>query len=116
MEQEAYRHVPYDIEVEQALLGAILMDNNVLERVLTQLKADEFYDPMHQRVYESMVALWEKGTMITPLTLHAALKADPGVMEVGGHGYFTGLAQAAPPCPACATWRASSMTLPSAAR
>ena len=33
MEQEAYRHVPYDIEVEQALLGAILVDNQALERV-----------------------------------------------------------------------------------
>ncbi len=38
MEQEAYRHVPYDIEVEQALLGAILVDNQALERVSAVLK------------------------------------------------------------------------------
>jgi replicative DNA helicase len=96
MEQEAYRHVPYDIEVEQALLGAVLVDNNVLERVISLVKSEEFYDPMHQRVYQSMVTTWERGSVITPLTLHAAMKADPGLIEVGGHTYFSGLAQAAP--------------------
>ncbi|HUO92810.1 MAG TPA: replicative DNA helicase [Rhizomicrobium sp.] len=96
MEQEAYRHVPYDIEVEQALLGSILVDNHVLERVTSLLKSEEFYDPMHQRVYQAMVLTWERGSVITPLTLHAALKADPGLIEVGGHAYLAGLAQAAP--------------------
>ena len=55
MEQEAYRHVPYDIDVEQALLGAILVDNQALERVTSILKAEDFYDPLHQRIYELMV-------------------------------------------------------------
>ncbi len=49
MEQEAYRHVPYDIEIEQAMLGAILVDNRAIERVSAQLKAEHFYDPLHQR-------------------------------------------------------------------
>jgi replicative DNA helicase len=100
MEQEAYRHVPYDIEIEQALLGAILVDNQALERVSTTLKPDHFYDPLHARIYELMSALSEKGGMvITPLTLHAAMKADPGLQEVGGHAYLAGLAQAAPAMP-----------------
>jgi replicative DNA helicase len=100
MEQEAYRHVPYDIEIEQALLGAVLVDNQALERVSTSLKPDHFYDPLHQRIFELMSALSEKGGMvITPLTLHAALKADPGLQEVGGHAYLAGLAQAAPAMP-----------------
>ena len=100
MEQEAYRHVPYDIEVEQALLGAILVDNHALERVSQQLRPEHFYDPLHQRLYEVMLTLFEKGGMvITPLTLHAAMKADPGLVEVGGHAYLAGLAQAAPAMP-----------------
>jgi replicative DNA helicase len=100
MEQEAYRHVPYDIEIEQALLGAILVDNQALERVSSTLKPDHFYDPLHARIYELMSALSEKGGMvITPLTLHAAMKADPGLQEVGGHAYLAGLAQAAPAMP-----------------
>jgi replicative DNA helicase len=100
MEQEAYRHVPYDIEVEQALLGAILVDNRLLEGVSAQLKPEHFYDPLHQRLYETMAGAIERGGMIvTPLTLHAALKNDPGLQEVGGHGYLAGLAQAAPALP-----------------
>ena len=100
MEQEAYRHVPYDIEVEQALLGAILVDNRAIERVSSILKTEDFYDPLHQRIYEVMLSLTERGGMVlTPLTLHAAMKADPGLMEVGGHAYLAGLVQAAPAMP-----------------
>lgn len=100
MEQEAYRHVPYDIEVEQALLGAILVDNQAIERVGAILKAEDFYDPLHQRIYEVMLTSVERGGMVlTPLTLHAAMKADPGLLEVGGHAYLAGLVQAAPALP-----------------
>ena len=100
MEQEAYRHVPYDIEVEQALLGAILVDNQAIERVASILKAEDFYDPLHQRLYEVMTSSADRGGMVlTPLTLHAAMKADPGLMEVGGHAYLAGLVQAAPAMP-----------------
>jgi len=97
MEQEAYRHVPYDIDVEQALLGAILVDNHVIERISSVLKAEHFYDPLHARLYETMLQGFERaGGIVTPLTLHATMKADPGLMEVGGHAYLAGLAQAAP--------------------
>ena len=100
MEQEAYRHVPYDVEVEQALLGAILVDNRALEAASALVKAEHFYDPLHQRLYETMLQSHDRGGMVlTPLTLHAAMKADPGLVEVGGHAYLVGLAQAAPALP-----------------
>ena len=100
MEQEAYRHVPYDIEVEQALLGAFLVDNRAIERASAQLKPEHFYDPLHQRLYEVMLGMFERGGMaMTPLTLNAAMKNDPGLVEVGGHAYLAGLAQAAPALP-----------------
>jgi replicative DNA helicase len=100
MEQEAYRHVPYDVDVEQALLGAILVDNQAIERVSPVIKAEHFYDPLHQRIFETMSVAFERGSYaLTPLTLHAAMKADPGLMEVGGHAYLAGLAQAAPAMP-----------------
>ena len=63
MDQEVYRHVPYDIDVEQALLGAILVDNNALEAISGQLKPDHFYDPLHRRIYETMAAFFERGAM-----------------------------------------------------
>ena len=100
MEHEAYRHVPYDVEVEQALLGAILVDNQALERVASQLKSEHFYDPLHARIFETMSVAVERGSFVlTPLTLHAAMKADPGLIEVGGTAYLAGLAQAAPSMP-----------------
>jgi replicative DNA helicase len=100
MEQEAYRHVPYNVEVEQALLGSILVDNQALERVSNLLKPEHFYDPLHQRIFENMIVAFERGSYaLTPLTLHAAMKADPGLIEVGGHTYLSTLAQAAPALP-----------------
>jgi replicative DNA helicase len=100
MEQEAYRHVPYDVEVEQALLGAILVDNQALERVQALIRSEHFYDPLHARIFEIMSQAMERGSFaLTPLTLHAAMKADPGLIEVGGTAYLAGLAQAAPALP-----------------
>jgi replicative DNA helicase len=100
MEQENYRHVPYDIEVEQALLGAILVDNRAIETASQLLKPEHFYDPLHLRLYTVMMGMFERGGMtLTPLTINAAMKADPGLIEVGGHAYLAGLAQAAPAMP-----------------
>ena len=100
MEQEAYRHVPYDIEVEQALLGAILVDNRAMERASALIKAEHFYDPLHGRIFETMSQMIERGgVVVTPLTLHATMKADPGVIETGGQAYFDALRAAAPAIP-----------------
>ena len=100
MEQEAYRHVPYDIDVEQALLGAILADNRAMERVSALIRPDHFYDPLHGRIYETMSQMIERGGVVaTPLTLHATMKSDPGVIETGGQAYFDALRAAAPAIP-----------------
>jgi replicative DNA helicase len=90
---DTYRHVPYDIEIEQALLGAVLIDNAALERVSAALKTEYFYDPLHRRIFDAMLSLSGKLT-ITPLTLNAQLKNDPGLIEVGSHAYLGGLAAA----------------------
>jgi len=100
MEQDAYRHVPYDIDIEQALLGSILVDNQALERVGALLKPEHFYDPLHARIFETMEHAFERGSFVlTPLTLNAAMKADPGLVEVGGVAYLAGLTSAAPAMP-----------------
>src|SRR6201995_5562854 len=100
MEQEAYRHVPYDIDVEQALLGAILADNRAMERASALIKPEHFYDPLHGRIFDTMSQMIERsGVVVTPLTLHATMKADPGVIETGGQAYFDALRTAAPAIP-----------------
>jgi hypothetical protein len=99
MDQEAYRHVPYDIDVEQALLGAILKDNSAIQRASGLIKPDHFYDPLHGRIFDTMSQMIESGVTVTPLTLHANMKADPGVIETGGQAYFDALRAATPAIP-----------------
>ena len=96
MEQERHRHVPYDIDVDQALLGSMIVDNRAIEKTSALLRPEHFYDPLHQRLFEAMAIGFERGGMvITPLTLHAQMKADPGLIEVGGIAYLANLAAAA---------------------
>ncbi|MGQ0742142.1 MAG: replicative DNA helicase [Alphaproteobacteria bacterium] len=99
MDQQAPRQLPYDVDIEQALLGSILVDNYSLERVSATLKPDHFYDPLHQRLYEAVEKMWAKGQIVTPLTLKAAVEGDPGLAEVGGQAYLISLARAAPALP-----------------
>ena len=96
MEQEAYRQLPYDVDVEQALLGALLIDNYSLERISALLKPEHFYDPLHQRLYEAIERMWARGHAVTPLTLRSAMGEDAGLAEVGGQDYLASIARAAP--------------------
>jgi replicative DNA helicase len=95
MNVETFRQVPVDIEIEQAVLGAVLIDNRRLEPLTTVLKEEEFYDPLHQRIYATMLKVWEQGRAITPLTLKSLMQNDPGLAEIG-QDYFVSLAEAAP--------------------
>jgi replicative DNA helicase len=99
MEQEAPRQLPYDVDVEQALIGAILVDNYSLERVSNLLKPEHFYDPLHQRMYDAIERMWAKGHVTTPLTLKSAMGDDAGLNEVGGQAYLISLARGAPALP-----------------
>ena len=99
MELEAPRQLPYDVDIEQALLGAILVDNYSLERVSTTLKPEHFYDPLHQRLFDAIERMWAKGHSVTPLTLKAMLEQDAGLAEVGGQAYLINLARASPALP-----------------
>src|SRR5262245_33105544 len=99
MEQEAHRQLPYDVDIEQALLGAILIDNYSLERASAVLKPEHFYDPLHQRLFDAIERMWAKGHAVTPLTLKAAMEQDAGLAEVGGQAYLVSLARAAPAMP-----------------
>lgn len=93
-------HLPYDIDVEQAILGAILVDNRIMDRIAGQLAAEQFYDPLHGRIFDFMARAYAAGEIaISPLTIHAALKADPGLVSVGGIAYLTGMAQGSPAIP-----------------
>jgi len=65
------RRVPQNLPAEQNLLGAILIDNSVVERIDDRLRAEHFYDPLHGRIFSTMSRMIERGQLANPVTLKA---------------------------------------------
>jgi replicative DNA helicase len=76
-----FRTAPHNLEAEQALLGAILVNNEAFYRVSDFLEPQHFYEPLHQQLYELASNLIRAGKIATPITLKTFL---PGDINVGG--------------------------------
>ena len=87
--------VPHSIEAEQQLLGAILTNNDLFDRVASIVRAEHFYDPVHARIFETAAARIAKNNLASPVTLKAFLEDDAGLAELGGPAYLVRLAGAA---------------------
>jgi replicative DNA helicase len=81
----AYRSAPHNIEAEQSLLGAILVNNDAFYRVSDFLEQKHFFETIHQVIYETAGSLIRMGKVATPVTLKTFLPAetDIGGMTVG---------------------------------
>lgn len=91
-ESPGYRQMPHNMRAEQALLGAILINNRALEKVNEFLRAEHFFIPAHQRIYETIEKLAERGIVANPITLAPHVENDKDLEPVGGSGYLTDLA------------------------
>ncbi len=89
------RALPSNIEAEQAVLGAILVNNEALDRLSVFLTVEHFYDPVHARVFEVAQRRIQNGQVVSPVTLRAAFEKDAGMAELGGPIYLLHLADAA---------------------
>ncbi|MGF1550883.1 MAG: replicative DNA helicase [Paracoccaceae bacterium] len=89
---EASRVQPHNIEAEQALLGAILVSNDVFAQVETVVTPEHFYAPVHGRVFALCRQLIRKNALATPVTLKAYVAEDEGLAALGGPAYLVGLA------------------------
>jgi replicative DNA helicase len=87
--------MPHSIEAEQQLLGAILTNNDIYDRVASIIGAGHFYDPVHARIFEVAAARIAKNALASPVTLKAFLEDDAGLQELGGPAYLARLAGAA---------------------
>lgn len=87
--------VPHSIEAEQQLLGAILTNNDIFDRIASIVSADHFYDPVHARIFETAQSRIAKNNLASPVTLKAFLEDDEGLKELGGPAYLARLAGAA---------------------
>ena len=87
--------LPHNIEAEQQLLGAILTNNDVYDRIAALVKPDHFFDPVHQRIFERAAARIQKNALASPVTLKPFFDDDAGLKELGGPAYLVRLAGAA---------------------
>ena len=82
---------PQNLEAEQAVLGAVLIDKNAIFRVSDLLVPEDFYTPHHERIYKAILALYEKHQPIDVLSLTNYLKEHEQLKDVGGSAYLADL-------------------------
>jgi len=89
------RAVPHNIEAEQALLGAILVNNEAFHRVSDFLEPKHFLEEINQRIFEVASALIRAGKLATPVTLKTFLPADQDIAGLSVNQYLARLASEA---------------------
>jgi replicative DNA helicase len=89
---ETYRSAPHNIEAEQALLGAILVNNEAFYRVSDFLDAEHFFEPVHQRIFEVAAQLIRGNKVATPVTIKTFLPADLAIGDINLAQYLARLA------------------------
>ena len=82
---------PSNLEAEQALLGSILVNNDIIDEVSTIINSTSFYDPAHTKIYEVVETLNNKGMIANPITLKNYFEKDNMLDEVGGTEYLVKL-------------------------
>ena len=82
---------PANLEAEQALIGSVLVNNDVIDEVSSFIKPTIFYDPAHVKIYEVIENLNNKGMIANPITLKNYFEKDNMLNEVGGTEYLVKL-------------------------
>lgn len=87
---------PQNIEAEQMVLGAILIENDSMNKVVELLSPDDFYKDAHRRIFTAMIDMFESGEAIDLITLPDALRGKVGLESVGGASYLAYLVSLVP--------------------
>ena len=82
---------PSNLEAEQALIGSIMVNNDILDEISTIINSTTFYDPAHVKIYEVIESLNNKGMIANPITLKNYFEKDNMLNEVGGTEYLVKL-------------------------
>jgi replicative DNA helicase len=83
--------LPQNVEAEGALLGALMIDNRLAEDIQLKLRPDHFHEPLHARIYESILKLIDRNMIASPVTLRPLFEADEEMKELGGPAYLAQL-------------------------
>ncbi|WP_417253698.1 replicative DNA helicase [Celeribacter sp.] len=87
--------VPHNIEAEQQLLGALLTNNDVFDKIASIIAPEHFYDPVHKDIFEKAAERISKNMLASPVTLKAYMEDHEGLRELGGPSYLAKLAASA---------------------
>ena len=87
---------PQNLEAEQSVLGAILLDNDAINHALEILTPDDFYRETHREIFRAMVALTDHNQPVDAITLTDALRTKGALEAVGGPAYIAELASIVP--------------------
>jgi replicative DNA helicase len=90
--EPSYRQAPHNVEAEQALLGAILVNNEAFYRVSDFLEPKHFFEPIHAKIYEVAASIIRAGKIATPVTLKTFLPPDADIAGLSPPQYLARLA------------------------
>jgi len=82
---------PHSLEVEQTILGSMLLDNDFATSAMSMLTVDDFYTPFNKAIYESMVSMVESNNLLDPITLVTELRKIGKLDVCGGENYVYSL-------------------------
>ncbi len=87
---------PQNLDAERSVIGAVLIDNDVLSVVADNLREDHFYSPQHQIIFSSIIDLYQHAKPIDVLTLTSDLKKKKKLQQVGGSAYLSEIIASVP--------------------
>ena len=90
-EPPASHSLPQNVEAEAALLGALMIDNRLVEDVQLKLRPEHFFEAVHARIYEAILRVTDSNRIANPVTLKPLFEADEAMKEVGGPAYLAQL-------------------------
>ena len=85
------RELPHNIQAEQNLLGALLLDNNINDDLNDLLRGEHFYDPLHGRIFDAAKRLIGRGQLANPVTMRAFFENDTAFSDEDPQQYLTDL-------------------------
>jgi replicative DNA helicase len=96
VESQIEKLPPQNVEAEQSILGAILIDNEALPKALEVIDPDDFYKQSHRKIFQAMIELFEKSEPIDLITLTDNMKRQDELDAVGGVAYLSSLVNMVP--------------------
>jgi replicative DNA helicase len=96
LDTASFKLPPQNIEAEQSILGGVLIENDALNTVVEFLEDGDFYREAHQKIFDCMISLSEKGEPLDLITLTNELRKKQELEEIGGASYLAGLVDSVP--------------------